>query len=214
LTLPASLEVAYATVVGELGMASAAWILVEEVVRDAGEEGAHELASRLGAQYPVLDAIAAAWLQGARPPKVEVAGVLQAARGVEDLVIVGLETRYLDALAAAAPPEMRLWLIASRPFTTDWDRVLSNYGGRVGLLPLDEFQRAAGPRSALLGFVYGMHAGRAHVPLLWARVLGEDVRSQFRSLIGWDVLGSPMNRYPRWLTEIDAGDLTELVGAS
>lgn len=212
MTLPASLEQAYGTVIGELGMVTAAWIFVDEVARDAGDAGVAELAERLGPDYPVLDAVARAWLGGARPPEVDVSRALHALGGIEDLVIVGLETRFLDALVRAAPPAMRVWLIASRPFPIDWDRVRANYGARVGLLQLDAFQEVAGPRSALLGFVYGTQGRRAHVPLLWARVLGEDVRSQFRSLVGWDVLGVPMHRYPRWLTEIDLDDLTVFVG--
>jgi hypothetical protein len=31
------------------------------------------------------------------------------------------------------------------------------------------------------------------------RVCGEDVRTQFRSLVAWDVLPHPFFVYPRWL---------------
>ncbi len=209
--LPRNIAQAYATVVGELGMASAAWLFTEVVARHSGEAGGRALADRLGGDYPVADAVARAWVAGARPGPADARPVMAALDGLEEVVVIGLETYLLDALVGAAPSTLDICLLAHRPFPVDWERVVSNYGGRVALVQLDNFQRAAGPRSALLGFVYGIEGKRAYVPPLWSRVIGEDVRLQFQALIGWEALAAPMHRYPRWLTEIDVAEFTQLV---
>lgn len=210
-SLPANLEKAYGAVIGELGMASAAWIFVEEVARHAGEQGVSAFAERIGVDYPVADAVASAWLAGRRPHAPDAAPVLEILRDLSHVVVIGLESAHLDALVASAPPTLTLSLLAHRPFPVDWDRVVSNYAGRVSLVGIDDFQSVAGPRSGLLGFAYGVHDARTHVPPLWARALGEDVRTQFRALVGWEALGWPMHRYPRWLVETAIDDFTHFV---
>ncbi len=213
-TLPRTLEQAYAAVVGELGMASAGWLFVSEVAAHAGDEGVEAFADELGATYPVLDAVARQWLDGRRAPQINAKGALDALDGATHVVIVGLESLHLDGFVAAAPAELGISLLAHRPFPVDWERVVANHAGRVDLLYLDSFQSMSGPKSALLGFAYGVHGDRTHVPPLWARVVGADVRAQFRSLVGWDALGSEMNVYPRWLTEVGVDEFTHFVGAT
>jgi len=41
---------------------------------------------------------------------------------------------------------------------------------------------------------------------LWLRACGADVRAQFRSLVAWNVLPSPLDLYPRRLVEVDADE--------
>ena len=209
--LPRNIVQAFATVVGELGMASAAWLFAEIVARHAGDPGVLALADQLGDDYPVADAVARAWASGTRPATADPGPVMAALDGVEQVVVIGLESQLLDALVQAAPATLEISLLAHRPFPVDWERVVSNYGGRVALVQLDNFQRVAGPKSALLAFFYGVRGARAYVPPLWSRAIGDDVRLQFQSLVGWEALAAPMHRYPRWLTEIDLAEFTDLV---
>ena len=211
-SLPRTLEQAYAAVVGELGMVSAAWLFVREVAAHAGDAGVEAFAAESGPSYPVIDAVARQWLEGRRAPAIDTTRLLAALAGATHVVVVGHESLHLDVLVAAAPRELSFSLLAHRPFAVDWDRVLANYGGRVGLLHLDSFQSASGPRSVLVGLAYGARGDRAHVPFVWARAVGDDVRSQFRALVGWDVLGSEMYVYPRWLTELGLDEFTHFVG--
>ncbi len=102
-------------------------------------------------------------------------------------------------------------LLTQGEFSTDWSRVLSNYGGRVAATDLASFQSLAGHRSALLTFAYGVRGPIAHVPALWLRVIGTDVRTQFRSLIAWDVLGAEMYVYPRWLGETLTAGFSQVI---
>jgi hypothetical protein len=44
--------------------------------------------------------------------------------------------------------------------------------------------------------------------------MGQDVRTQFRSIIGWDVLGEVMYLYPRWMTETSLADFSHVVRAT
>jgi hypothetical protein len=87
-------------------------------------------------------------------------------------------------------------------------RVLANFGNALRIVDLADFRRWAGKRSALLTFVYGTDGHAAHVATTWLRVSGPDVRAQFRTLIGWDVLGQPMRLYPRWLVETSSDDFS------
>lgn len=205
------LDQAFTLAAGELGMASAAWLFAQEVWADGGDAAVQELRDELGRRWPVLDAICAAWLDGARAPTPDAAPLLPTLAELKRVVIVGLEARWLDALAAAAPKDLRLGLVRASEFTPDWDRVLDNLAGRVELLELGDFQSWAGPRSALLTFVYGAGgAGGLFALSAWVRVAGPDVRTQFRELIGWDVLRVPVAVYPRWLVAVTPDDFTSL----
>ena len=131
--------------------------------------------------------------------------------GVTRVVVVGLEARWLDALMAVLPASVKVGLVKHSEFSPDWERVTANLGGRVELLELADFQSWAGQRSALLSFVYGAGDGAGLFALsAWVRVCGPDVRTQFRELIGWDVLQVPLSIYPRWLVAVPPGDFTQL----
>jgi hypothetical protein len=45
------------------------------------------------------------------------------------------------------------------------------------------------------------------------RVIGGDVRMQFRSIVGWDVIGTVNYLYPRWKTEAPISDFTHVIRA-
>lgn len=205
------LEQAFRVACGELGHCSAAWLFVREVAAEGGAASVEGLRDGLGRAFPVLDAIARAWLGGATEARVDVAPVLAACAGAERVLVVGLEAMHLDALVARLPAEARIGLVLHGAPDADWDRVLANLRGRVEGTSLGEFQRWAGPRSVLVTFGYGVLGGRVHVNPAWVRVSGPDVRTQFRGLVAWDVLGAPMFVYPRWLASASVEDFSQVV---
>lgn len=209
--LPPGLDQAFGAVAGELGMATSAWLFVRAVARCAGDRGVEGLADTAGPEYPVLDAVARGWLEGAREPVVDAGPALDAIGSATRLVVVGVEAAYLDALVARVNPAVKIATIAHSPFPVDWDRVLDNYGGRVERVDLDTFQHWAGGKSALLTFAYGRQDSRTTVAPLWLRACGADVRAQFRALVAWNVLAAPLQLYPRWLVEVEVESFTRFV---
>lgn len=169
-----------------------------------------ELRAALGAEFPVLEVVALT--EGARPEGIEAA--VAACVGLSRLLVVGLEVDCLGPLLERLPAALRVGLLLDTTFPADLGRIEASWGPRVSLLDLGNFQRLAGPRSGLLCTVYGADRFRAVVPRVWMRCHGDDVRAQFARLIGWNVLGGLMSTYPRWLTETDVADFTELVGAA
>ncbi len=192
-------------------MASASWLFAQEIDASEGEVGVARLRDALGRRWPVLDAVCAGWLDGARLPPVRTEGVLPHFRGLTRLVIVGLESRWLDRLLDCIGPELQIGILRHSEFTPDWERVQSNLGERITFLELSSFQSWAGSRSALLSFVYGAESGKSlFATSSWVRVSGPDTRTQFRDLIGWDVLGVPLSVYPRWLVAVPREQFTHL----
>lgn len=211
--LPEGLDQAFTVAAGELGMACAAWLFVDNVAQEEGREGVAALRDVLGRSFPVLDAVAEQWLAGGRALHTDPSEVLAACEGASELVVVGLEAFFLDALVARLPSSTRCALLCHAPFDVDWQRVLSNHRGRVNPVDLESFQSWAGPRSVLLTFAYGAGGNSTYVLPAWVRATGEDVRTQFRSLMAWNVLQAPMFVYPRWLVEVDAASFTHVVRA-
>lgn len=209
-SLPDGVEQAFHVAAGELGMSSAAWLFVREVAAYGGDTLVHALRDRLGREFPVLDAVALAWSSGDRRPNTDPSRILEVCQGADHLLIVGLEADFLDALIPRLGP-MRIALLQRSPFDVNWERVSANYAPRLELLDLDRFQLYAGPRSVLLTFAYGVHGPHAHVLPGWMRVIGEDVSTQFRDIVGWDVLRTPMFVFPRWLVETPVSNFTHLV---
>jgi hypothetical protein len=205
-----SVAQAFQLAAGELGMCSAAWLFVREAAETLGEAGVSELRDRLGRDYPVLSSVAKRWLGGARGPETNPESLLAALAGVTRLVIVGVESDFLDALVPLLGAT-RASLLTHSSFDVDWGRVVANYGGRLDTCDLGRFQELAGRKSALLTFAYGVHGERVHVLPDWMRVSGSDVRTQFRALIAWDVLRDPMYLYPRWLVEAPAAEFSHVV---
>ena len=163
----------------------------------------------------MLDANCAAWLQGVRLTVVQAEAVLERLRGFSRLVIVGLESRWLDVLLEQLDPKVRVGILRHSELSPDWERVQANLSERVVFLDLSNFQSWAGSRSALLSFVYGAGdgpeaAGRPFATSAWVRASGPDTRTQFRELIGWDVLGVPLSVYPRWLVSVPREQFTAL----
>jgi hypothetical protein len=207
--LPGGLAQAFGVAAGELGMCSAAWLFCREVASVAGDAGVSALRDQLGRTFPVLDAVAAHWLCGARGPNLDPTAALATCARAERVVVVGIESAFLDALVPALGVPAAL--LRRSAFEVDWERVISNYQGQLELVDLDSFQGWAGPKSVLLTFAYGVHGERTHVLPSWMRATGEDVRTQFRSLVAWDVLRTSMYVYPRWLVEAPTDHFTHLV---
>jgi hypothetical protein len=211
LDLPPGLDQAFGAVAGELGQSTSAWIFVRAVARCAGDRGVEQLADTAGARFVVLEAVARGWLAGVREPIVDARPALDAIGSATRLVVVGVEAAYLDALVARIDPAVKIAMMTHSPFPVDWDRVLDNYGGRVERVDLDTFQHWAGGKSALLTFAYGRQDSLTVVGPLWLRACGVDVRAQFRALVAWSVLESPLLLYPRWLVEVEVDTFTHFV---
>jgi hypothetical protein len=210
--LPAGLSQAFTVAAAELGMCTASWLFIKEIADAGGAPLVEAARQRLGRDFPVLDAVASAWVAGRRGPPVDVAPVVAACRGAKKLVVVGLETAFLDPLLPALPG-VACALLQHSAFEVNWDRVLANFEGRLQTVDFDTFQAWAGPSSVLLTFAYGIHGKSTHVLPAWLRVTGEDVRTQFRSLIARDVLGAQMGVYPLWLVEVGTQAFTHLIPA-
>lgn len=208
--LPAGLVQAFEVAMGELGFASAAWLFVREVAAYGGEPLVRELRDAHGRTFPVLDAVAAAWLRGQGGPTVEVPPVLRACKGINRLLVVGLEADFLDALLPRLAG-IEVGLLRYSLIDVDWERVQANYHGRATLIDMVNFQDFAGTKGAILTFLYGHGEHVTHVRPAWLRLIGADVRAQFRSIIGWDVLRGPLEVYPLWLVETTTRDFSEIV---
>lgn len=214
----ARLEQAFRVALAELGHAAASWLFVREVADAEGRAAVEALRDGLGRTFPVLDAVARRWLEGHPGPAAAPPGADEVERvcaGAERLLVVGIEATHLDALAARLPG-VRLGLLLHGAADVDRERVLANWLARPGGVEgvaLDGLHAWAGPRAALLTFAYGLTAGRTHVDPTWVRVSGPDVRTQFRAIVAWDVLGAPMFVYPRWLVGVPVDDFSHIVRA-
>ena len=209
------LQQAFRLAAAELGMASAGWLFVQAAAEEGGAGAVAALRDELGRGWPVLDAICAGWNAGARPSAADAPGQVEplreALRGASRVVVVGLEARGLDSLLAAVDAGTRVALLRHSDLSPDWDRVLGNYGGRLEMLELADFQRWAGPQAVTLTWCYGQRDGQPFVLPSWLRVAGADVRLQFRDLLGVRMLDLPLQVYPRWLVAADAALFTALV---
>lgn len=195
----------------ELGMASAARLFVRQVAVSGGDDLVAELAADLGRDFPVLGCIATRWIGGDQGADPRPAGVLKAMNGLARMLVVGLETTWLDTLLPACRG-LTVGLLRDDGLpTADFRRMLANYDGLAVGVELAELQRWAGRRSGLVCFVYGSDGHVVHVPAAWMRVSGADVRAQFATLVGWNILGSAMELYPRWLAETHQGDFSSLI---
>jgi hypothetical protein len=201
---------AFSVAVSELGVLTAARLFVREVAEEGGAALVEELATTLGLEYAVLEAVARQWLAGARRAEADASAALAACTGASQLVIVGLEADCLDALVPKLQ-DTRAVLVRTPGVATDYERLTAGYGGRLETAELGALQRFAGRKSTLLTFLYGTRGDATWVDPLWMRVNGADVRTQFRALIGWEVLGAPMDLYPRWLVETTAAEFSHLV---
>jgi hypothetical protein len=210
--LPPGAHQAFEMAAAELGLCSASRLFARELASVSGDSLIAEARDRLGRDYPVFDFIAERWLAGERDPPINPISVVRTLDGITRLLITSLEADFMDALVPALN-DVEIGLITEEgSFDTNWRRVLANYGGRVKQVDLASLQRWAGRRSALLGFVYGTNGDAAYVNALWLRISGPDVRTQFRALVGWDILGRPMLVYPRWLVETSRNDFSHIVG--
>lgn len=198
--LPAGLEQAFLLAASELGLCSASWLFVREIFGEVGDAGVNALSDELGREFPVLEAVCGAWLAGERQPTIAPDKVLARLTGATRVLFVGHESLWLDMLVEALPGA-KLGLLTHSIFEPDWGRLLGNYQERVEPVAMGQFQTWAGPRSALVTFAYGLGHETVFVLPSWARVTGADVKAQFRTLLGWNVLPEPPSVYPRWLVE-------------
>jgi len=212
-TLPPGLSQAFRMAAAELGMCSAAQLFVRELAAEGRDEIVKQARDTIGREYPVFDFVAASHLEGEAETSIDPGPVLDALGGITRLLMVGLEAFFLDALVARLDANVDVGLVAEGAgLEPEMRRVLANYNGRVTAVGLGDIHRWAGRKSALCTFVYGTDGHVVHVNAAWLRVSGPDVRTLFRSLIGWDILGKPMLVYPRWLVETSRAEFSHLVG--
>ncbi|MBL9085955.1 MAG: hypothetical protein JNM10_02335 [Planctomycetia bacterium] len=202
---------AFHSAAGELGMLTTSRLIVDEVFAAAGEPGIVELRATLGRRYAVLDAVAAARLAGSPTPAPGPEAVATALRGATSLLVVGVEADALDALLPLLGGT-RLGVLAVSELEVDWARCAASYGAATEVVPAADWARWAGRRAALLTFLYGRRGAATFVVPAWLRVSGPDVRTLFRTVLGWDVLGRPPDVYPRWLAETTVRDFSTVVG--
>lgn len=209
--LSPALAQSFAVAATELGFCSAAWLFAEQVAAHGGDAQVQAMRDALGRTYPVLDAVCAAWLDGERAPAIDTAAVKQVLHGAQSVVIVGFESSFLDALLPQLGDRAVHLLSHGGVDDRTWGRMLANFDHPVRSVDLVSFQRLAGSQTALLCMVYGATEHAVHVPPAWLRLFGDDVRAQFRSFVGWDVLRRSMYVYPRWLIEVPRRDFTRIV---
>lgn len=209
--LPASLGRSFVLASAELGFFSAARLFVRETAAAYGDEGVEALREAHGQDFSVLDAVASRYLASGELPGIDADGAVAALRDVSRVLFVGLEADALDLLVPRLPTPRAGLLLHRSLAPVDWDRVLANYGDRLAPVPFDDLQRWAGARAALCTFVYGTAGNTAHVSSEWLRVMGPDVRPQFRGLVGWDLLPGGPEVYPRWLADAPTDTFSALV---
>ncbi|MEZ4301156.1 MAG: hypothetical protein R3B70_39835 [Polyangiaceae bacterium] len=199
--LPASAPAAFRLAAAELGHCSAARLFTTELLASGGADLLREAQDALGSDFPVLDLVADEALSDRPPAPIDAEAAARALRDPASLLVVGLEAFYLDALVPLLPGTRVGLVLGEGGLEGDVRRMVANFGDRVEEVRLGDIQRWAGNRSALLTFLYGCHENTGYVTPVWLRVAGSDVRTQFRTLVGWDILGRPTSLYPRWLVE-------------
>ena len=194
-------------------MFTASTLFLRELQRREGIEAIAALRARLSREFPVFDAVADRWTAGP-PPPLSPSLVVDAARGTTRVLVAGFDADPLDALVDALAPEARIGLVANvGELCGDLSRTLANYAGRVELVDLAAMPAWVGRKSALVTFVYGVDEhDTAYTSLAWLRAQGPDVRTQFRSIIGWNLLGAAPSIHPKWVVASSIDDFSELVG--
>ena len=194
MTVAVGLIDAFALCAAELGMFSAARLFAGQLLAEPDAGVVTQVTELLGTRFPVFDVVVHRALSERRLAPIDPAPVL-------------------DALLGRVPG-LRIALVPDVLEGANLDRVAANYRNEVEFLGLDSFQAWAGRHSGLLTTVYGCDGFQATVCQAWLRAHGPDVRSRFRTLIGWNILGPKMASYPRWLGDTDAGEFAPLVGTS
>jgi hypothetical protein len=209
-----SLSSAFRRCVGELGMWSASRLFLRTARENGGDAAVDKVRESLGVEFPLLVMMALSEGDDASPVH-GVDDVVARCDGLRRLVVVGLESDCLDPLLAQLPRSIAVALLLDTTITAYDERLVASWGDRVTRTDLADFQRHAGMRSALLTTVYGTNGFRCVVPRVWLRCHGDDVRTQFRHLIGWNVLpAGGLDHYPRWLVETDVADFTDVIGGA
>lgn len=210
--IAASIRESFFVAAQELGMFTASTLFLREVLQRAGAEAIPALRERLSREFPVFDAVAERWSAGP-PPPLSSSLVVDAARGATRVLVAGFDADPMDALVDALSPDTRVGLVANvGELCGDLSRTLANYRGRVELVELSAMPAWVGRKSALITFVYGVDEhDTAYTSLAWLRAQGPDVRTQFRSIIGWNLLGPAPSIHPKWVVASAADDFSELV---
>lgn len=210
--LPPGLRAGFLVAATELGMFSAARLYAMEIARARGTEGVAHARDELGRDYPVFDAVATRWLSSGDVPMVDERPLVEELGDATRVLIAGTEADAFDPLIPALSHARIGFLVGGGGLEPDAARFAANFGGRLEIVPLTEWTRWAGSKSALVTIVYGTEDDVAFVPQAHLRLVGPDVRTSFRSLIGWDILGARPRLHPRFLAETRLRDFSALIG--
>lgn len=210
--LPPGLRIGFLVAATELGMSSASRLYVEEIARALGAEGVDAARDALGREYPVFDSVSTHWLSHGAAPLLDERGLIEELGDIKRVLIAGAEADAIDRIVPALPEARLGFIVGGGGLEPDAKRFAANYGDRLEIVPLTEWTRWAGARSALLTFVYGTDDDVAFVPQAHLRLVGPDVRSSFRALVGWDLLGVAPRLHPRFLAETSVHDFSIIVG--
>lgn len=211
--LPESLHLGFLVAASELGMLSAARLYVGEIASALGGAGIEAARDALGRDYPIFDAVATRWLERGSEPALDVRSLLHELEGARRVLVAGAEADALDALVPALTGTRVGIVVGGGGLEPDAARFAANFGGKLEIVPLTDWMRWAGARSALLTLVYGTDDDVAFVPQAHLRLVGPDVRTSFRSLVAWDLLGARPRLHPRFLAETSVGDFATVVRA-
>lgn len=209
--LPPGLRAGFLVAAAELGMFSAACLYVREIARDRGADGVELARDELGREYPVFDGIATRWLYAGDVPALDESELIDELGDARRVLIAGAEADAFDRLVPAMKGVRLGFLVGGGGLEPDAARFAANFGGRLEAVPLTEWTRWAGSKSALLTMVYGIEDGVAFVPQSHLRLVGPDVRTSFRSLVGWDLLGVGPRLHPRFLAETSVRDFSAVI---
>lgn len=194
----------------ELGMWTASRLYLREMAREGGAAAIEAARELLSERFPIFDAAASEWLETGGASAIDIPAALRALDGVTRLLVVGVDVDPLDALVDGLDAATRIGLVAGvGELAGDLSRVLANYQGRVSLVGLGDVPRWIGRKSALATVVYGVDSNdMAYTSLAWLRVLGPDTRTQFRTLLGINVLERSPAIHPRWVAATPADDFS------
>ncbi len=214
--LPASMLDAFGLAAAELGMFSAARLFCQSILAEGGDVAGALLSLQrlIGPTYPVVDVVASSTQAHLTLPSPSADAIAAELDGLKRVIVIGTEAWILDSLRARLPSTVGLSVVIDTTLPADATRIAANFEGRAELIGPDDVIARAGARVGLITAVYGCDGFKATVCSAWLRVMGPDTRTLFGSLLGWDLLGAPMDAYPRWLRETTVDDFSAIVSGA
>jgi len=185
--------------VSELGAFSTALVLYDTVYRLTNREGAVWLGEKLEEYFPLYGEIVET---GLSPTEIEltiekvIEAVIENLRDFSSIVVVGIESVFLDNLSRKLP-ESQVYFIPHSE-NIEEERVLANFPSNVHLADVREVMSLGGLRSVLLSYIFCQIQEDSFVYPVALRSIGPDVRSSYNQIIGLNILSD----YKRYLSDM------------